>query len=186
MGGEGALENGFVNIPFLKVDNIVLVYGLISFGHRIEALLKLLFVQKWGGDFVEYLLHDMVTVFLFYGYIFSNFLPVGTVIAILHDVCDIPVHICKGSFALGRETVSAIFFLITQVFWVYFRFYCLGTMIMKILTLEYPADHADFNPFIKLNAIFLSMLLMLHILWFGLMQMVNYKILTKGTEDVTY
>ena len=73
MGGSGDLAiDGFKGTPFVKTDEVVLTYGLINFGFRLESLVQHLCFSERGHDFQEMLLHDAVTCFLFFGYIFSN------------------------------------------------------------------------------------------------------------------
>jgi len=95
LGGHGELEKGFIDIPFMKVDQSVLIYGLVNFGFRVECLISHIFFDPRASDFEEMLLHDIVTFFLCFGYIISNLLPVGTMVLILHDCSDFPFHFCK-------------------------------------------------------------------------------------------
>ena len=78
------------------------------------------------------LLHDAVTCFLFFGYIFSNFLPVGTLVILLHDVCDFPFHISKALNASVYEGLAAFPFVTAQFIWLYFRLFCLPMIILNI------------------------------------------------------
>ena len=97
LGGQGDFSVGFVDIPFVEVDQTVLFYGLFQFGVRLQYLLDHMFTAEKSNDFEEMLLHDTVTCFLFFGFLFSNFLPVGTMVIILHDVCDILCHVSKAT-----------------------------------------------------------------------------------------
>lgn len=96
LGGHGEFAKGFVNIPFLQVDQAVLFYGIFQFGVRLKYLMEHLCLTERGNDYEEMLLHDTVTCFLFFGYLFSNFLPVGTMVIILHDISDVLCHVSKG------------------------------------------------------------------------------------------
>ena len=96
LGGTGQFENSFRDMPLLKVDQTVLYYGLFSFGLRVESLVSHILIEEWGSEFEEMLLHDVVTIFLFTGYIFSNSLAFGTMIVILHDASDIIFHFSKA------------------------------------------------------------------------------------------
>lgn len=72
MGGSGDLASTFQGSPFFKCDELILTYGLLSFGFRVESLVNLLAFTEHGPDFQEMLLHDCVTCFLFFGYLMSN------------------------------------------------------------------------------------------------------------------
>ena len=173
LGGTGQLEAGFIDIPFVKVDETVLIYGLINFGFRVESLITHIFFTERGSDFEEMLLHDIVTFFLCFGYISSNFLPVGTMILILHDCSDFPFHLCKGINASIYKSYASYIFVTAQLIWGYFRLYCLPRIIQVLLDLKYPAHRAQFDPFITIAIVFLSTLLVLHIIWFLMFQRIN-------------
>ena len=169
MGGSGSFDEGFKDLPFLWIDEAVLNYGLFSFGLRIESIFSLIFLSEWGADFEEMLLHDSLTFFLFYGYLFSNFLPVGTMIIILHDIADIPFHLSKALHAAGYNDAAVYPFVFGLATWLYFRLYCLPRIIWNITYQAYPPERAHFDPFIWLSVVFLSMLYCMHWLWFYMM-----------------
>ena len=131
------------------------------------------------------LLHDAVTCFLFFGYLFSNFLPVGTLVCILHDICDVPFAFSKGIHSTIYEEWAAGPFILGQLTWVYFRMYCLPVIIYTISLQEYAPDRSQFNPFYTINIMFLSTLFAMHILWFYMFQRINYNIIfdVKITAD---
>lgn len=89
LGGQGSFEVSAKNMPFVDCSSSILTLGFVSMGFRIESLVTHLVYHRSDNDFEEMLLHDFVTVSLFFGYVFSNLLPVGTMVAILHDICDI-------------------------------------------------------------------------------------------------
>ena len=125
-------------------------------------------------------MHDSVTVFLFFGFLFSNFLPVGTMIIILHDVCDILCHISKALNVSTFTDFAPVPFVGAQLVWIWFRLFSLPMIIWNITQHAYfPEDRAQFDPFITINVVFLSTLLAMHWLWFMMFQRVNYTILMK-------
>ena len=171
--GEGSFEVSAKNMPFVDCNPNLLTLGFISFGLRVEHLIRHLLYNRGNNDFEEMLLHDVVTVFLFFGYIFSNLLPVGTMVAIVHDVCDIPGHLSKMLHSSTYSTISIIPFLTVQIMWVKFRLYCLPILIYHVYYMTYPEDRSQFQPFMWINVIFLSTLLCMHIIWFGMFQRLN-------------
>ena len=136
-----------------------------------------------GGDYEEMLLHDTVTCFLFFGFLFSNFLPVGTMIIILHDACDVLVHIAKAMNVSIFTDYAPIPFVGMQLIWLWMRLICLPIIIWSITEHGYPEDRAQFDPFINLNIVFLSTLLAMHVIWFIMFQRVNMTILRKKEVD---
>ena len=133
------------------------------------------------------LLHDTVTCFLFFGYLFSNFLPVGTMVIILHDIADILCHVSKGLNVSIFTDLAPLPFIGAQLAWVWFRLYSLPMIIWEIMKHGYPEDRDQFNPFITLNVVFLTTLLAMHVIWFIMFQRVNLSILRKSQiEDKQY
>ena len=179
LGGHGQFENSFRDMPLLKVDEQVLYYGLFSFGLRTESLFSHLF-GEWGSDFEEMLLHDVITVFLFTGYIFSNSLAFGTMIVILHDASDIIFHFSKAvNASVFPEELAAVTFFIGQIIFAYMRIYCFPQIIYGIAVNSFPIERAYFNPWLYLNVIFLSILCCMHVLWFYMFQRINLQIISK-------
>ena len=183
LGGHGDFGVGFVNIPFLPVDESVLFYGLFQFGIRLQWLIAHNLSVERGNDYEEMLLHDTVTCFLCFGYLVSNFLPVGTMVIILHDVSDILCHVSKGTNVSTFSDFAPVPFVGAQLLWLWFRLYSLPMIIWEITKHGYPEDRAQFNPFITLNVVFLSTLLAMHVIWFMMFQRVNWSILSKMNID---
>ena len=129
------------------------------------------------------LLHDIVTCFLCFGYLYSNFLPVGTMVIILHDIADILCHVSKAINVSIFTDFAPIPFLGCQLLWLWFRLYSFPLLIWEITKHSYPEDRAQFNPFITLNVVFLTTLLAMHVIWFMMFQRVNWSIIRKEFID---
>ena len=182
LGGKGDLKNSFVDLPFPKIDPMIPVFGFINLGYRFESLLLTL-SDTTRKDFHEMFLHDVVTIFLFFGYLFGYMLAIGTMIILVHDLTDVPVHITKALISTKYDRFVPHSFLLGQALWVYFRLYCFSLIIYEILWVEYPEHRAQFNPFVSLNAAFLFTLLAMHCLWFYLFQKMNLTILSQTKLD---
>lgn len=177
LGGKGdLLKNGFVDLPFPKVDRMIPVFGFINLGYRIESLILTL-SDTSKKDFQEMFLHDLVTIFLFFGYLFGYMLSIGTMIIIVHDLTDVPLHITKALNSTVYDRFVPFTFILSQLMWIYFRLYCFPMLIRDLVFVEYPEQRAQFNPFVFLNAAFLLTLLAMHFLWFYMFQKINIKML---------
>ncbi len=119
------------------------------------------------------LLHDIVTIFLFVGYLFGYMHSIGTLIIFVHDLTDIPFQIAKAINTTVLHELAIYPFILGQLMWVYFRLFCLPLMIYELLQVEYASEYAQFQPFVRLNAVFLSMLVCMHILWFYMFMRLN-------------
>lgn len=162
---------------------MIATFGFITFGYRVEGLITHAFCKERLQDFEELLFHDIVTVLLFLGYLYGNMLPLGTLVVIVHDVTDAPLHFCKALYASIFKTPAKVLFFASQLLWLYFRLLCFPALIRALLRAEFPLDRADFNPFLYLGAGFLGLLLLLHALWFCMFQRMNLAVLRKSSID---
>ena len=122
------------------------------------------------------LLHHIASFCLYFSYIFGNAHEVGATIAFLHDLADIPGNLCKALNSTTYQSSSAVVFIVCMCVWFVTRIYCLPQMIYKIFTdLKMDAEFAQFQPFIYLNGIFLTVMCFLHYYWF----LMFFKILSR-------
>ena len=132
LGGRGAFEVSAKDMPFVNCNSNILTLGLVSFGLRVKFMVNQILLERGSKDFFEMLLHDLVTLFLVFGYLFSNLLPVGTMITLLHDVTDVPLQVAKMLNASTYSSLVPIPFVTCQVMWFYFRLCCLPVLIYKV------------------------------------------------------
>ena len=134
------------------------------------------------------LLHDILTIAFYFGFIFGYLQQIGTLVIVIHDLTDIPIQIAKALNTSIYEPYAIYPFLFSQLMWVYFRLFCFPMMIYELATSSYPVEHAQFQPFIYLSVLLLSMLVCMHILWFIMFQRLNLAHLRshKNLEDVMH
>ena len=120
------------------------------------------------ADFEEMLLHDISTNALFFGYIFSDMVPVGTMIAWLHDTTDIAFHIAKFANNSNWPDFAPLPFITGQLLWLYFRLGCFPHLIWTTHNAKFAGDDGreQFQPYLPFNVAFLSILYLMHWLWF--------------------
>ena len=73
MGGPGDLNKylNTSNLPFSKLHPDVPAWGFLMLGYRFEALFTTIFFARHQTDFLEMLLHDIVTIALYLGFLFG-------------------------------------------------------------------------------------------------------------------
>lgn len=72
-------------------------------------------------------------------------------------------------------------FICCMIVWFVTRIYCLPLMIHKIMTsMLYDAKHAQFQPFIYLNGIFLGVMCLLHYYWFAMFIKILSRFISTG------
>ena len=162
-------------MPFGKYDESVLTYSFITFGPRVEGLINHGLFKERHGDYEELLFHDIVTLFLFLGFIYGHMVPMGMIAVMYHDITDWAFHFARAFRACKFHRVSEVLFVGNQFAWVYFRMYCFPLGCIQLLQTEYTGERAKFQPFIYLVVGFQFMLISLHYLWFAMFQRINYQ-----------
>jgi hypothetical protein len=89
---------------------------------------------------------------------------VGSVIAYLHDIGDIPVNIVKIMAETAYSGATAVVFIIHMIVWGYTRCYVLPMIIYSI----YKADLWEGTWLKNIFIYLLSCLVLLHYFWFGM------------------
>jgi len=103
LGGpkDGAIVNGFVNMPFTPMATDCFIFGLILLGEPLQATFIHFFVDKRKKDFAEMSLHHIAHLSLGIGYLMANMIPIGTLIIFLHEFSDIGVSGAKAFDTIG-------------------------------------------------------------------------------------
>lgn len=99
LGGQnplGSYRNLELNTVFTTYPREILEYSLYTYGYHFSDIVQHVFVDERGGDFEEMLLHHIAANCLYFCYIFGNVVPIGAVIAYLHDIADIFGRLSKG------------------------------------------------------------------------------------------
>jgi hypothetical protein len=150
-------------------------------GYHVGSVLNH-FIGVRRTDFLEMVLHHMVTVFLYGGCYLYNCWEIGAVIALIHDIADITTSMIKVMAETDFKITTVAVFLVHMGLWGYTRNYGLYHAICKLWE-----TNPDFgNPFnLKMFVFMLSSLLMLHYWWFYLFLKHLWKFVKKGTTENT-
>ena len=69
--------------------------------------------------------HHITANFLYFGYIYGNIINLGSVIAYLHDIADVPANLGKTLSATRFDKACLVTGIIMMVMWGYTRIYML-------------------------------------------------------------
>ena len=131
-----------------------------------------LMMDRKRSDFPEYVLHHFLTFTLILFSYVLNYLPIGAVVMILHDVTDLGCSIFKLVVDITPTVVQVIGYLFMIVPWVYFRLWFFPSHVILRIVEELQTWHsyvpANMAMITMLTA-FLSLLFCLHVFWFYLM-----------------
>lgn len=85
----------FNNYPCQKIPNYLDDIYILKLSYHVYELLYTIGFQRDRRDFPEYILHHTLTlVLVLFSYII-NFLPIGAVIMLVHDVPDVLISLFK-------------------------------------------------------------------------------------------
>jgi len=98
---------------------------MINTGYHLGQTIKHFAVDK-SNDYLEMMLHHLVTLYLMFGSYMINIWETGAVIAYLHDLSDMWGHLtkCLGQTTHDKITIPA--FMIMMCFWFWTRNIMLG------------------------------------------------------------
>lgn len=88
LGGSGDVPNAFLTMNDAPSDKLKLYY-MIQTGYHLQSLLYMVFLAPIRNDFIEMLLHHLVTLILIAGSYMANYTAVGALIAFTHDIGDV-------------------------------------------------------------------------------------------------
>ena len=162
---------------------------MFSSGIYWGELLKHTFLDERRADYVEYLVHDLASVFLVFGSAYANQIGIGAAISIIHLISDISASFFKFLCSTKYDKITGISFIIIHMpIWFYFRNLCLPFWIYHIFTsplVAYQPPLDRFNIFLMLNGFYLLVLEFLHIYWFVLfIKMVAHHNKTGKADDL--
>ena len=128
---------------------------------------------------MEMILHHSVTTWLlFFGY-FMNFLAIGGLILLIHDVADVWIWLTRALVDTRFMPMAFIFYLILMIVFVYGRLY-----VYPFHLLYYAIWHNKENwhdiPGFYLIAVLVHFLLLLHVYWYIILIRLGWQYLTKG------
>lgn len=134
-------------------------------GFHLNALVNHITAKKKSHDFVEMVVHHLVTFYL-YGFSYLSNCFIGAVIAVLHDVADIFVCIARFWGESKWTWPGGVALIITIILWGYTR--CI--VFPKIIYVIYEVPVYAVGVYNKPIFIFLlTCLLVLHFYWIFLL-----------------
>jgi len=115
-------------------------------------------------DFWEMVVHHVVTLCLLSFSWTCNFVRVGTLILLVHDVADIFLEATKVTKYLNKQKLCDALFIIFTAFWFLTRIYIFPFVIIHNTIFEPPNIVPPFPGYYIFN-VFLGLLEILHLIW---------------------
>jgi hypothetical protein len=152
-------------------------------GYYIHILVLHL-IEPIRNDFVEMLLHHLITIFLYSFTHMTHLSPGGAVVCLLHNWSDIFTAITKVFTETTVTSMSLIGAIGMVITWAYTRLYVFPYVIYYTsLERDVFEGHATFG--FRFYGVTLICLYILHWYWFGLILKAFFRFFTAGkTDDV--
>jgi len=188
---NGDLSKTFEDFPYFKKSEYFNIYYLVQFGYHFESFVSQL-LSKPKNDYIEMVLHHIVTVLLIFLSYMSNYSNVGAPIMFLHDWSDIFTASSRMLLdAPGGKIPTVISFFILIASWIYSRLYVFPFEVIRLAGIKYLPRN---NLYILLNIYshpyapyflvsMLLVLLLLHIYWFYLLMKIVYKLIVEKKQE---
>lgn len=163
----------------------------LAMGFYLYSIPTLFMWETRRKDFLENLVHHMATLMLVVYSHYVNFMRVGAMIMLLHDVCDIWLELAKLGQYSRNETLSTGMFVLFLLVWiamrlVYFPFWILRSTIYEVISeVADKLPHIPIEPHYTLFNSLLILLVGLHVYWtFLIFKVIARKLRSGKTEDV--
>jgi hypothetical protein len=111
----------FRNYPCITTPTYFDDLYVFKMGYHFYELVNTLLFGRSRRDFPEYILHHTVTIALIVVSYYTNCLPIGGAVLIVHDFTDIFVSLFKLVVDLTSDKVQGTIIVINLILWVYLR-----------------------------------------------------------------
>jgi len=178
--------NIWVGWPMQPFSTLFRSYYLLGLAFYTQALLSLLLFDEPRSDYVEYLLHHVVTVFLIAASFYTRIQRYGLIILLLHDVGDIFMNWAKVFKYMGPawDNLCTSCFVTFAVVFFFSRLVFLPLTVIPSGYWEAMQIPGGGVPGFTAMNVALVVLQLLHVFWFYLILKVVKKFLAGNLDDV--
>ncbi len=121
----------FTQYPCQKLPNYLDDFYIMKLTYHTYELAYAVMFHRGRRDFPEYVFHHLLTLILIMFSYCINFLPIGAVIMLLHDISDLCACIFKICVDTTGATVELSSFALMASTWGYFRILFFPTVIKE-------------------------------------------------------
>jgi len=175
------IMNCWYNFPEHSLDIDVWWYYMLSLGFYWSMTFTH-FLDVKRSDFWEMLLHHLLTIALIVFSWTCQLTRVGTLVLIVHDAADIPLHITKLCMYSARKNIVDMAFIIFTLIWIITRIGIFPLWIIRSTAYDAPLVLESTLTMYPIYYIFNWLLIgleCLHIFWTYLIIMIVVKSMRK-------
>lgn len=167
------------------VSKKLLLFYCLETGFYLQSIPFLIYYETRRKDFLESMIHHIVTLgLLVYSY-YVNLTRVGIMIMLLHDICDVPMEFAKLLKYAGHQTFADAFFALFFITWVaarmvYFPLYIIRSTWYESISVAAIPYNINPQPHHAIFNTLLMVLFVLHCYWSYLIFKILWRALTAG------
>ena len=177
--GKGDLSRSYENYPLINWPAGLRVYYMSTMGYHLHMLLHHM-MDHVRHDYMEMMLHHLVTLFL-YGFSYlTNMTLSGAAVVYLHDIADVFTQYVRCFCETTFETATIFSVVGMTITWFYTRILVLPFVIYKVCFAIGDIYHGRNFYSLSFFSVHLCILYVLHIYWFGLLLRALSKFLSGG------
>ena len=187
----GGADGNSLDYLYVGYPMYVLPYGMSTFFFASLGLHILRFVQLLGAstkknDYYEMLLHHTLTFVLFTGAYLMNIIPIGFLVILAIDFCNLFTHYAKAYAGTIYTNVCMFMGAMCWATWFYSRLVCLPILIYygllvnpsKIPGIDKSAEKSVFT----ILGVFLTFIVFLSVFWWYLITRMVLKAIREGDQ----
>ncbi|KAG7384404.1 Ceramide synthase 6 [Phytophthora boehmeriae] len=185
LGGDGVIREAYLMLHEPPSTSLKYYY-FVQLGYHFHSLLFMLFFSPIRNDFIEMLLHHLVTIILIGGSYLANYAAMGALVAFTHDIGDVTGYAIKSVVDTGNTPLIGFMYIVLLISWGYTRLYVYPFHLIYNAIFVIPeANPHVVGIFIHPGNALLCMLVVLHVYWYGLFLVMGFTLLRKGVaEDI--
>ncbi|XP_018006640.1 ceramide synthase 6-like [Hyalella azteca] len=177
------INHCWIGYPYNKLDTDVWFYYMFSLGFYWSMTFTH-FYETRRKDFYQMFFHHLLTIALMVFSFTCNFVRVGSLMLLVHDVADIPLQMSKMLIYLEWKKLCDAVFAFFSILWIITRCGIYPLWIVSN-TLFYAANLVPMHPVYYIFNVLLCSLAVLHYYWtyFILRIIVNTAVKGKVEDD---
>ncbi|CRH00587.1 longevity-assurance (LAG1) protein, putative [Plasmodium relictum] len=185
LGGKGKLSDYFVDYPNQKTSNLIHLYYFLNGGYLLTSVYSTLISERLP-DFYENCLQHLCAIILVYFSYSQNFIRVGAIIMLCHDICEIFSSACRVFVDTRYKFITVISFCILFTSWGVLRLYIFAKRCILAIHRNFGIFSSSLKVETRIWLIFLLLvILLMNAYWFVLMAKMFIHFVTSGqTEDI--
>ena len=183
LGGNGCTDLMFTDFPYQRLEELFLVrdYLIIQLGYHLYSFI-LHVVKKPKNDFIEMLLHHIVTVALVGLAYYMNYMTMSLLVLFCHDFSEVFSYLVRIFVDTKYSNFAVICYVGLLVSWFYMRLVVFPFDLIRVAVYMNPVAHEIYG--MGVMGGMLHILLILHAYWFYLFIKMGLRFLaTKDPQD---